>query len=385
VAEFHAANAERLACWPAEMLATTTHDTKRSEDARARINVLSEGPAAWQAAVARWRRLNAANRTRIAGSQAPDANDEYLFYQTLIGAWPAERHGSPLPDRAPADLVARLRAYMDKAIKEAKVRTSWITPNAAYESATAQFIERTLAGRTAAAFLAAFLPFARRVFAAGMVNSLAQLALKIASPGVPDFYQGTELWDLSLVDPDNRRPVDFAHRRRLLHDLEPLLAQVGPDAPAPAGAAHTAIAALLDEWPDGRIKLFLTALGMRLRRAHPELFLSGTYHPMTADGPRAAHLVAFARQHGAHILMVIAPRLTTQITLDGRLLPLGHASWGDSALHLPEPWAHRTFRDLVTGTRFAPSGAAAGPRALRLDGVLATCPVALLWAAPSCY
>lgn len=383
VTEFHAANAERRERWPAEMLATTTHDTKRSEDARARINVLSEMPAAWQAAVAQWRRLNAANRTRIAGNQAPDANDEYLFYQALLGAWPAEQPGSPLPDRAPADLIARLRAYMDKAIKEAKVHTSWITPNAAYESATAQFIERTLAGRRAPAFLAAFLPFARQVFVAGMTNSLAQLVLKIAAPGVPDFYQGTELWDLSLVDPDNRRPVDFAHRHRVLSDLEPLLAQADPAGAVPSDAAQAAgVAALLDEWPDGRIKMFLTALGMRVRRAQPELFLAGTYEPLSPDGPGAGHLVTFARRHRDHALLVIAPRLTTQIPRDGGLLPLGHATWGHCALHLPESLERRTFRDLVTGARFAPS-TASGPPALRLDSVLAACPVALLWAEPA--
>ena len=385
MAEFHAANADRQQRWPTEMLATTTHDTKRSEDARARINVLSEMPDAWQAAVTKWRRLNAANRTRIAGTQAPDANDEYLFYQALLGAWPAERHDRPLPDRAPPDLVARLSAYMEKAIKEAKLHTSWITPNRAYESAMRHFVERTLTGRTAPAFFAAFLPFARPVFAAGMTNSLAQLVLKIASPGVPDFYQGTELWDLSLVDPDNRRPVDFANRRRLLLDLEPLLTEVGPAGTTPAAdsARTAAITALLDGWPDGRIKMFLTALGMRLRRAQPELFLAGTYEPLATDGPGGGHLVAFARQRGSHTLIVIVPRLTTQLPRDRRLLPLGSESWAHCTLHLPAPLGDHTFRDVVSGARFPPSPATAGRPSLPLDRVLATCPVALLWAESS--
>lgn len=378
VAEFHAANAERRQRWPGEMLATTTHDTKRSEDARARINVLSEMPEAWQAAVTKWRRLNAPNRARLGGSQAPDANDEYLFYQALLGAWPAEQPGEPLPDRAPLDLVTRLTAYMDKAIKEAKVHTSWITPNRAYESAVAQFIDRTLTGRTAPAFLAAFLPFARPVFAAGMTNSLAQLILKIASPGVPDFYQGTELWDFSLVDPDNRRPVDFARRREMLRGLEPMLTSLDL-ATAPASAGNSPITAMLDEWPTGRIKMFLTALGMRLRRAQPGLFLAGSYDPLESEGARAGHLVAFARQHEQRALIAVAPRLTTTLTGGGSELPLGSQAWGDTVIRVPASLSSRRFRNLVTGATMT-TAPTAGRAGLPLSQVLDACPVALLWA-----
>jgi (1->4)-alpha-D-glucan 1-alpha-D-glucosylmutase len=380
-AEFHAANAERRQHWPGDMLATTTHDTKRSEDARARINVLSEMPEAWQIAVARWRRLNAGNRTRLVGIQAPDANDEYLFYQALVGAWPAERPDDPLPDQAPPDLVARLSAFMLKAIREAKLHTSWITPSPDYEGAVARFVERTLTGRTAPAFCASFVPFVRRVANAGAINSLSQLALKIASPGVADFYQGTELWDLSLVDPDNRRPVDFAHRRRLLQELEPWLAatdvQSGPGAPDPDGSK--AVATMLGEWPDGRIKLLLTAIGMRLRRARPDLFREGSYEPLSAEGPAARHVVAFARQLGSHALVVAVPRFVTQILWDGEHTERGPEVWGQTTLQLPASLATQTFRDLVTGASHGPSQENAGRASLPLQRVFDSCPVSLMW------
>lgn len=383
VDEFHAAGAHRLRHWPLEMLATTTHDTKRSEDARARINVLSEMPDAWQNAVTQWRRLNARHRGRLGGAHAPDVNDEYFFYQALAGAWPTERFDDPLPNQAPPDLLSRLGAFMQKAIREAKLHTSWITPNPDYEAAVARFVEHTLTGPTAPAFLASFVPFVRRVAAAGMYNSLSQLVLKIASPGVADFYQGTELWDLSLVDPDNRRPVNFDHRTRLLHDLHPWLAAADVDADAsnvsgPAQAA--AVTSLLEEWPDGRIKLFITALGMRLRRARPDLFQEGTYQPMAAEGPHARHVVAFARQQGPDTLVVVAPRLTTQLPGSERQGPRGHEAWGDTSLQLPASLSNGVCRDLISGARFPLSAATGVQVSVPLAQLLGTCPVALLWA-----
>ena len=382
-AEFHAASVDRRQHWPGEMLATTTHDTKRSEDARARLNVLSELPDGWQASVMRWRRLNAANRARLAGNQAPDANDEYLFYQALVGAWPAERTDDPIPNQAAPGFVERLGAFMQKAIREAKIHTSWITPHAEYEAAVARFVERTLTGRTAPAFLASFIPFVRRVSVAGMINSLAQLVIKIASPGVADFYQGTELWDLSLVDPDNRRPVDFAHREGLLRDLQSWLAvddAGGSGEPVLSRAAT--VGSMLEEWPDGRIKLFVTAIGMRQRRAWPRLFLEGTYEPLSAEGPAAAHVVAFARRLEGHTLVAAVPRLTTQTSAD-RHVPLGSAAWGPTTLRLPASVRGHTFRDLITGERFHPSWAAAEDAALPLGRVFGSCPVTLLWGEPS--
>ena len=210
----HAWMCDRQRRWPAALSTTSTHDTKRGEDVRARLNVLSELPEAWKAAVTRWRALNRRFRADIDGVDAPDANDEYLLYQTLVGAWPFTADGQ-------AGFSERLKSYMVKAMREAKRRTSWITPDDRYEAAVLRFVDDILDRRRP--FLQAFLPFQARVAELGMYNSLAQLLIKITAPGVPDFYQGTELWDLSLVDPDNRQPVDYAqsradapgHRRRV--------------------------------------------------------------------------------------------------------------------------------------------------------------------------
>jgi (1->4)-alpha-D-glucan 1-alpha-D-glucosylmutase len=385
VEEFHAANAWRRDRWPTEMLATTTHDTKRSEDARARIDVLSEIPAEWLKAVRRWKRLNAANRVRLADGPAPDANDEYLFYQALVGAWPAERDDGRPCEQAPPDLVERMAAYMHKAIKEAKTHTSWITENRDYERGVGRFVQLTLAGPSAAAFLASFVPFVRKVALPGMVNSLAQLVLKIASPGVADFYQGTELWDLSLVDPDNRRPVDFGHRQRLLNELEPSLAGTAIEAQPGNGslALGAAVEGLLEEWPDGRIKLFVTACGMRLRRARPRLFLAGDYVPLGVEGPCARHVIACARHDGDNLLVALAPRLTMHLARGGRSLPLGRETWLDTRVHLPDACGRRTLRHLLTGERIAPAAPPAGRSVLPISEALRRCPVALLWAEPS--
>src|SRR3989442_123776 len=200
------------------MLATSTHDTKRGEDARARIDVLSEVARDWRIAVSRWSDLNEANRPRLGADWAPSRNDEYLFYQSLVGVWPPEGNDSPSPD-----LIERLVQYMLKAAKEAKLHTSWISDNRAYDDALAGFVKQSLNGPNSQTFVAAFRPLAARVARLAMVNSLAQLVLKLASPGVPDFYQGSELWELSLVDPDNRRPVHVAQRPRLLDALVPHL------------------------------------------------------------------------------------------------------------------------------------------------------------------
>ncbi len=374
VEHFHAANRARQQQWPGGMLSTTTHDTKRSEDARARITALSELAETWQHEVTRWQRVNAPNRARLTGGQAPDANDEYLFYQTLIATWPVDTTAAPAPPVAPAEVVARLTAYMHKAVKEAKLHTSWITPNADYEAALARFIDRTLTGRTAPVFLGLFAPFAERVARAGMLNSLAQLVLKMASPGVPDFYQGTELWDLSLVDPDNRRPVDFDRRRQYLAEMAPWLALEGP-AVAAAGQVEQ-VATWLASWPDGRIKMYLTALGLQARRAWPELFRAGDYEPLVVEGERSAHVVAFGRHHAGQVLLAVVPRLGTALSGDG--LPTGLDVWGTTAIELPGAFARPEFRNLVTGAPVAAVGAR-----LALAEVFATCPVALLSARSS--
>ncbi|HWP99845.1 MAG TPA: malto-oligosyltrehalose synthase [Vicinamibacterales bacterium] len=361
---FHEANRRRRACWPFEMLATATHDTKLGEDVRARLDVLSELVDDWVRETSRWRRLNQAHRTLVDGEPAPDRADEYRFYQALVGVWPPEG-----PLEAPPALVERLRDYMIKSIKEAKLHTSWINENRAYDEATARFVERALTGAGGARFLPAFVPFQQRVARHGMVNSLAQLVLKLGSPGVPDFYQGTEVWSLTLVDPDNRRPVDFRALERLLDDLEPLLAERDPAARA------RGLGELLASWPDGRIKLFVTAAGLRLRRRLPALFLEGDYIPLEVESTVGADAVAFARVLGPRALIVVAPRLTARIS--GEQLPLGMDCWKTSRLLLPPDLAARSYRDELTGRE---------PRIVRsrtsewlfLGEVFDDCPVALL-------
>jgi len=366
--EFHAANERRLHHWPLEMLATTTHDTKRGEDARARSTVMSEIPDEWRKAVVDWMRINGPNRTSVHGASSPDRNDEYLFYQTLIGTWPPERSSMPVPDRAPADLVERLTAYMAKATREAKVHTSWIHVHVEYERAVARFVTESLTGRTAPRFLASFLPLQRRIAQAGMINSLAQLVLKLTSPGVPDFYQGTELWDLSLVDPDNRRTVDFGARRTLLERLEPLAARLDAGEHVEHDIDH-----LLDTWTDGAIKLLVTMRGLRVRRAHPELFARGTYQPLGSAGPAEDHVIAFARQHESGTLLTVVPRLVLSMPLDERSLPRGREAWTTTQLRLGEPLAGQRYHNMLTGEIVHAS------RALPLADIFRTCPVALLW------
>jgi (1->4)-alpha-D-glucan 1-alpha-D-glucosylmutase len=368
--EFHAANQRRRASWPLTMLATATHDTKRGEDARARLNVLSELPEEWSRQLSAWGRINIRNRTIVDGAPAPDRNDEYLFYQSLLGVWPPEPVDAPLPPRDP--LVVRMREFMIKAVREAKVHSSWMTQDQAYEDATVQFVERSLTGPTAARFLRAFLPFQGHVARLGMLNSLSQVVLKIASPGVPDFYQGSELWDLSLVDPDNRRPVDYGKRRQMLGEVAPLL---DTEAAAPQRAA--AVVEMLARWGDGRIKLFLTAAGLRLRRQRAPLFLDGSYAPLAAAGERADHVVAFARRCGDTSAVAIVPRLVAPLTTGSRFLPVGAESWGDTHLLLPHGDAGRDYCNAFTGARLRPEPSS-DQSTLPLAAIFQDCPVALL-------
>jgi (1->4)-alpha-D-glucan 1-alpha-D-glucosylmutase len=330
------------------MIATSTHDTKLGEDVRARINVLSEIPDEWSRETVRWMRLNRPHRTMMDGEPAPDRNDEYRFYQALIGVWPHD--GAADGVAAPDPIVERLQAYMIKAVKEAKLHTSWLTPNEAYEAAVVQFVAGVLTGPGAARFLPAFLPLQRRVSALGMLNSLAQLALKIGSPGVPDFYQGTELWDLNLVDPDNRRPVDFAVRRRMLDEVESVLA-------LDAEARKPAIEAMRTGWSNGAIKLLITAAGLRLRREWPEVFLSGSYVPLKTQVTVNAGLVAFARSHEGRTIVVAVPRLCAPIAGKDDALPLGGAAWKTSRILLPNDMAERVFRHEITGADVCPTSA----------------------------
>ncbi len=345
--EFHDANARRLLERPFEMLATATHDTKLGEDTRARLNVLSEMPDAWAREVGRWMRLNRTHRTLVDGEPAPDRNDEYRFYQALIGIWPADLRidsVARLKTLPPlGDLVDRMKAYMIKSVKEAKIHTSWLTTNEEYEGAVARFVDRVLSGPAGVRFLPAFAGFAQQIAQIGMVNSLAQVALKAGSPGVADFYQGTELWDFSLVDPDNRRPVDFDRRRQLLANVERVMAR-------PATDRAAAVAAMMDRWLDGEIKLLLTTVGLCLRRDNPELFLSGRYVPLTTDVSVHAGIVAFARILNDRAVLIVAPRLVAPLMTTEHPVPLGGDVWKTSRVLLPPELAGRTFRHAITGT-----------------------------------
>jgi (1->4)-alpha-D-glucan 1-alpha-D-glucosylmutase len=375
--EFHEANRHRLHHWPFEMLATATHDTKLGEDARARLNVLSELPDEWRKALSRWVRVTATHHTLIDGEAAPDRNDRYRFYQALIGTWPPDHTRPALPS---SDYVARVQAYMIKAAKEAKVHTSWINENRPYEDAVVRFVSETLAGRNTERFLAAFLPLQARVAVLGMVNSLSQLLLKLTAPGVPDFYQGTELWDLSLTDPDNRRPVDFEHRRTLIEGLGPLLTEAlsHPRRPSSSGGMR-AVVDLLQSWPDGRIKLYVTALGLHLRRDHPDLFLRGTYVPLETSITVPAGLIAFARQVSGHAVVTVVPRLAGRVTSAERPLPVGPRAWLMTRVRLPPDLAERSWRNLLTGEPVKIRSLGGSQWMLAAD-VLSSLPVALLWA-----
>lgn len=370
-AVFHRENALRLECWPLELLATSTHDSKLGEDVRARINVLSELPDEWRRGVRQWVRLNAANRTQRGPEWAPDRNDEYRFYQALAGVWPVEsaRAGNvAVPDQ----LVERLQAYMLKAAKEAKVHTSWIQDNEHYDAALVKFVERTLTGPSAARFLESFSPFAQFVARAGMINSLAQVLLKVTSPGVPDFYQGAELWDLNLVDPDNRRAVDYAHRTGCLHELRPLRdRRRGVD----DGSSVEIVRDLLEQWEDGRIKLWLTATLLRFRRAVPDLFLSGEYLPLDVELDVPGGVVAFARRAGDRVAIAIAPRLVARL-VPPRGLPVGPNVWRTSRVRVPPELAAARYRNIITGEIARPMSAH-NESWILVGEAFATAPVAL--------
>lgn len=323
---------DRQHWWPASFSATATHDSKRGEDVRARLNVLSEIPGAWKGAVRRWRGINRRFKTDVSGAPAPDANEEYFIYQTLVGAWPFHiAHPGAL-----AALRDRLTAYMTKALREAKVHTDWLRPNEGYESAVLRFIDAILDRQRSKRFLSAFEPFQARVAELGIYNSLAQLVIKITAPGVPDFYQGTELWDLNLVDPDNRRPVDYEHRRRSLSELDTCDATT-----------------LLKSRADGRVKMLVMRRALAARARLRDVYEEGNYLPIDAVGARRESLFAFARRHGDRVAITCVPRLIASLIPDDASPPIGSGIWGDTRLQLsPATFASTTavprFRDAFT-------------------------------------
>ncbi|HEV2761593.1 MAG TPA: malto-oligosyltrehalose synthase, partial [Pyrinomonadaceae bacterium] len=357
---FHEFNQRRLAAWPHALSATSTHDTKRGEDTRARINALSEIPSEWARAVTRWRELNRDKKTRLDETEAPDANEEYLIYQTLVGAWPFEGLNA---ETRPA-FVARVQEYMMKALKEAKVHTSWISQNEDYERAVREFVAGILDPPASARFLADFTEFQQTTSRAGLFGSLSQVLLKVASPGVPDFYQGTELWSLTLVDPDNRRPVDYDLRRALLASL-----RVGDES-----ARATLLDELMRSPEDGRVKMYVTSRALDARKRRRELFESGEYAPLYARGGRAEHVVGFARRRGGDEVLCVAARFFTRLTgATPSSPPIGAEVWGDTFLPLE---TSSRYRDAFTGREFEASGE--GETGVRLSEVFASLPLALL-------
>jgi (1->4)-alpha-D-glucan 1-alpha-D-glucosylmutase len=342
VDEFHKLNSQRKERWPLSMLSTSTHDTKRGEDARSRISVLSEIPEEFRSALFRWARANAGLKKLVDGNPSPDRADEYLYYQALLGAWPPD-----VTDLPPAQFVERMRNYMLKAIKEEKIHSSWIHPIQPYDDAVCDFVRRTLTGLEGKRFLRTFLPFQQRVAQSGFVNSLAQLVLKAVSPGVPDFYQGTELLDLSLVDPDNRRCVDYVDRTSYLQHIQPLL-----EGSCTIEEWKRELTTMISNWASGKLKLFCTAVTLNLRRRHKELFLFGDYFPLSVQGERSNHVVALGRQYGREVLVAIVPRLCTRLVTEGNLFPIGHRCWKDTAVELSPPFHDKRYRNLFTGESF---------------------------------
>lgn len=328
ISEFHALNRERAENAPHAMLASTTHDTKRSEDVRARINVLTEIPEEWIGAVTRWSRSNRRHKKMVESILVPNANKEYHLYQTLVGAWPLDSEDPEIFE----SFVARIQEYMRKALREGKETTSWINPNEPYEMGIQSFIDEVLSDRSFRDDMKLFL---EPVALCGMYSSLAMTLLKMTSPGVPDFYQGSELWDFRLVDPDNRQAVDYEKRASMLRQLRAMEAEQGTKAVAEdvAGNLH-----------DSRIKLFLIHKVLQFRKSHTRLFRNGAYTPLEFSKENS-NVCAFSRAEEDEEALVVAPRFFSSLTGNGRKPPYGTGTWGDSYISVP---GEGTYRNILT-------------------------------------
>ncbi|MBU0672881.1 MAG: malto-oligosyltrehalose synthase, partial [Candidatus Margulisbacteria bacterium] len=354
VKDFHKFITQRFIASPHGLNATSTHDTKRGEDVRSRINVLSELAGEWKNNLKVWSRLNKAKKTIKAGNYAPDTNDEYFIYQTMLGALPFQEGDYPA-------FKQRLKDYVVKAVREAKVHTAWLKPDTEYEEACLKFVDEIMKQEDNR-FWPDFLAWQKKIVFYGMFNSLSQLLLKIALPGVPDFYQGTELWDLSLVDPDNRRPIDFAARKDVLS-----LIKSAEDDDLPALMKE-----LLKTKSDGRIKLFLMYRLLKARKAQEEIFARGRYLPLRVEGHFKDHVIAFARRLKSRWLVAVAPRFLTSLVEVGRD-PLAEEVWQDAAVVLPSA-APDSWRDTISNEEIKVAG-----QKLRLGAALKDFPAALLY------
>lgn len=329
VATLHEGNAHRADCWPRTLLAVTTHDTKRSADVRARLDVLSELADEWEERVYRWRRWNRVHRTRARGQLLPDANTEYLVYQTLVGTWPLGFLGhepAALPAGPLAAFRERMGTFAEKAAREAKLETSWLEPDVEFEAALDRFVRAVLDPSLARGFLTDLVDFVGRIARPGLWNGLARALVHLTAPGVPDLYQGDELWSFLVVDPDNRRPVDFEQRAAL---LEELAGDFEDDAERPA-----LLRGLVERPEDGRVKLHLLQRTLHLRRAMPGLFLGSSYEPLTPEGPAARHVFAFLRSAAEGAAIVAVPRLIAGRLMPGQLPP-ARWSWSGTRIRLP--------------------------------------------------
>ncbi len=361
VAQFHRRNMARRHAWPHSMLTTSTHDVKRGEDVRARINVLSEMPAEWYRAVSRWQRMNRQHAGDQEGRPPPDANEAYLLYQTLVGTWPLE----PMSREQQPRYVERIQTYMQKAIHEAKVHSSWVNPNLEYDDAVRRFVEAILRDSPDNPFLDDFREFQTQVARAGCWNSLSQTLLKIASPGVPDFYQGTELWAFTLVDPDNRGAVDYEMRRAMLGEL----AREG------AGNRADLVRRLIRTVTDGAAKLYVTSQALALRKDRGRLFCDGDYVSLLVTGERANDVVAFARVLDDEIAIAAAGRFFLDVVREGGA-PAGRGVWGDTRIILPRRFTATDFRDALTDRSVETAGDE--KRSIAVADAFAVWPLALL-------
>ena len=364
VRQFHTDSQHRARQWPHEMLATSTHDTKRDEDVRARINVLTEMVSVWRKSIQRWSRMNRARRKVVDDLPAPGLHAEYLLYQTLLGTWPL----APIDDAAFATYRERIEEYMVKASREGKRRTSWANTNAEYEEALRQFIRLALERREGNLFTTEVADLARVMARFGYLNSLAQTLLKLTAPGVPDIYQGNEIWDDSLVDPDNRRPVDYEHRKRLLADVKGWT----------KGSLTEHLRAALESIEDGRCKLYVTARTLEFRRSHEALFRVGDYVPLRVQGEYAAHVVAFARALEGRVAIIAVPRLNARLVAGRDAASTPEEIWADTRIELPRrlPMTGE-LHNLFDGSRLQPDASGDRP-GLAAAALFAHFPVALL-------
>jgi len=350
LAAFHKANAQRAHSFPHAMLATSTHDTKHGEDARARLAVVSELPDEWLRLTLNCSRILRGPRSPTEAESAPDRNDEYLFYQVLLGSWPVDLlRAERLESTTLEPYAERLRQTMRKSLREARVHSTWAIPNLAYEEATLAFVDTALLSNRSAVFLAAFLPFAGRIAALGAHNSLLQTVIKLTAPGVPDIYQGAELWDLSMVDPDNRRPVDYAQRQRLLDEVDIALKL----------DRRAAMRGFFASWQDARFKLAALTTLLQYRQQSAELLAAGNYQNLEAHGTQAECVCAFARQHGDQVLLCLTARFPSR--LESRSFD------ADSTIALPENLQGHAWWDLLSGRELTAHGGCLSAQAVFSD------------------